>query len=525
MLRESISLGLLLLLSGPLVAQPIDFSYLETRAEATDYSETTRYDEVVAFSEIVAKGSDRLFKATFGYTSEGRALPLVVFGDVDDATPGAVLASGKTRVFVQANIHAGEVCGKEAMLMLLRSLAAGQHAEWADSLVLLIAPIYNADGNERINLRNRPRQNGPMGGMGQRPNAQGYDLNRDHMKLDSPEARSLVRLFTRYDPHVVVDLHTTNGTYHGYHLTYSPPLHPNTPDGIDTYLRQVWLPAVTQRIKEEYGWDYYYYGNVPRRGEPGWYTFDHRPRFNNNYTGLRNRFAILSEAYSYATFEERVLASLYFVEEILTFAHVHAGEIREITRRADAEPIIGRDLAVRARHKQSEEPVDILLGAVEAVKHPFTGATVLQRLDVQKTRSMYEYGRFEPTEVASVPRAYLIPEDQSAVLDRLEAHGIHFRRLRADSTIRVERFRVDSTQVAGREYQGHHARTWFGTYEQADLTIPSGMILVSTDQPLGRLLFYLLEPRSDDGLASWGLVEPAGDTQDYYPILRLSAEP
>ena len=58
----------------------------------------------------------------------------------------------------------------------------------------------------------------PWAAMGQRPNAQGLDLNRDYMKLETPEARSLVRLFTEFDPHVTIDLHTTNGTYHGYHL-------------------------------------------------------------------------------------------------------------------------------------------------------------------------------------------------------------------------------------------------------------------------------------------------------------------
>ena len=103
------------------------------------------------------------------------------------------------------------------------------HPTWPDSVVLLVAPIYNADGNERIRLDNRPRQNGPVGGMGQRPNAQDHDLNRDHMKLDAPESRSLVRLLRAYDPQVALDLHTTNGSRHAYHLTYAPPLHPATP--------------------------------------------------------------------------------------------------------------------------------------------------------------------------------------------------------------------------------------------------------------------------------------------------------
>ena len=170
-------------------------------------------------------------------------------------------------------------------------------------MVLLVAPIYNADGNERFSLTNRGRQHGPMAGQGQRPNAQGYDLNRDHMKLDSPEARGFVKLMNDYDPHVSMDLHTTNGTRHAYHLTYAPPLNPATDPAIIDLLRKDWLPSVTRTIKTKYDWDYYYYGNVEGRGPAGspderaWKSFDSRPRFNNNYIGLRNRIAILSEAY------------------------------------------------------------------------------------------------------------------------------------------------------------------------------------------------------------------------------------
>ncbi len=136
---------------------------LLTRAERTDYEETTRYDELMAFVSEVASRNPDIHLTTFGYTSEGRALPLLVVGDVDDASPEAVRASGKTRIYVQGGIHAGEICGKEALLVLLRELSEGMHSQWAESLVLLIAPLYNADGNEQINLRNRGRQHGPDG--------------------------------------------------------------------------------------------------------------------------------------------------------------------------------------------------------------------------------------------------------------------------------------------------------------------------------------------------------------------------
>ena len=244
-----------------------------TRPERTDFMETTRYDEVMAFVRAVTDQHPDMHLTTMGYTTEGRALPLVVVGDVADASPESVRATGKTRLYLQGGIHSGEACGKEALLVLLRELAEGEHVHWSDSLVLLIAPLYNADGNERVSLYNRRAQHGPVGGMGTRANAQGFDLNRDQMKLDAPESRSLVRLYTVYDPHLSVDLHVTNGTHHGYHLTYAPPLSPNTPPEVDELLRGRWLPEVTRAVKEETGWDMYYYGGARRaRGsmEGGW---------------------------------------------------------------------------------------------------------------------------------------------------------------------------------------------------------------------------------------------------------------
>lgn len=189
-MRRTIAILVGVVLLGAVGAPAQDLASLATRPERTGYGETSRYDEVVAFMEAVAKASDRVHLTTFGYTFEGRPLPLAVVGDVADASPEAVLASGKTRVYVQANIHAGEVEGKEAMLMMLRALARGEHRAWLDSLVLLIAPIYNADGNERVALTNLPRQHGPVGGMGQRPNAQDYDLNRDPTTIGRASTRT-----------------------------------------------------------------------------------------------------------------------------------------------------------------------------------------------------------------------------------------------------------------------------------------------------------------------------------------------
>lgn len=497
-----------------------------TRAESSGYEETSRYQDVVDFLAALEGSGNRIHVDHFGFSLEGRKLPLAVWGDVASSSPEAVRRDDKIRVLVQANIHAGEVCGKEATLILLRQLAQGRQREWADSMVLLAAPIYNADGNERIRLGQRRLQHGPVAGMGQRPNAQGLDLNRDHMKLVSPEARSLIRLMNRYDPHVVIDLHTTNGTAHGYHLTYSPPLHPNTSSAIVELLRASLLPQVSQRVLQEHGTQFYYYGNVPRRGnrERGWYTFDHRPRFNNNYVGLRNRLGILSEAYSYATFENRVKSTLHFLQAILQYVHSNPQQIKEAVKQADSEAIAGRSLALRAVHERSAEPSEILLGEVATERNPYDGSRMLRRTETLKREKMPEFGTFRATESVEAPAAYLIPENLSAVVDLVRHHGVRLKQLDAPRSLQVERFRIDSSSQASNEFQGHRQRELKGAYETIRSEIPAGTWMASTDQPLGRLLFTLLEPRSDDGLVNWNFLDRAIEGRDHYPILRLALQ-
>ncbi|MFI5206796.1 MAG: M14 family metallopeptidase [Gemmatimonadales bacterium] len=503
---------------------------LLTRPERTDYRETSRYEDVMTFLREVTRGQPRMHLTTMGYTGETREIPLVVVGDVADASPEAVRRSGKVRVYIQANIHPGEVEGKEAAQILLRDIASGRHPRWLDSLVLLVAPIYNADGNERVSLTNRPQQLGPIGGEGQRSNAAGLDLNRDHMKLEAPETRSQVLLLRRYDPEIAIDLHTTDGSVHGYMLTYAEPLHPATDTAIVRLLRSDWLPEVTRRIKASDGWDFFFYGNFPEspvdRGgggaDRGWYSFDYRPRFSENYWGIRNRVGILSEAYSYATLEDRIHATLRFLEENVAWAHDHAGAIRRLVSAADRHEIVGESLAVRARVHRGGD-IDVAMGQATEEINPYTGQRMLHRVDMHATARMPDYTTFEASELARAPRAYFVPALLDTVIERLEAHGILTTRLAQPLAVPLERFRVDSSWTAQRAFQNHRERTVTGAWESSSDTVPAGTVVVRLDQPLGRLAFLLLEPRSDDGLLDWNYFDGALGGARYYPVRRTFA--
>jgi hypothetical protein len=253
-----------------------------------------------------------------------------------------------------------------------------------------------------------------------------------------------------------------------------------------------------------------------------WRTFDHRPRFNNNYVGLRNRFAILSEAYSYATFEDRVMGSLWFVEEILAYAAANAETIRDVTAAADTHSVVGEQLAVRSTFRRSAEPVEILMGATEQVLNPYSGGMILNRLDESRPVSMYEEGTFEATVTETVPATYFIPAGEREALLKLTVHGLRMEPLGAERTMQVERFRIASSTAASRTFQGHNERTLEGSWEATEVTLAADTMVLHLDQPLGRLAFTLLEPLSDDGLTNWNTFDRSLDGADFFPVLRAT---
>lgn len=546
-----------LLLSSVGFAQPTprpSRSLPPTRPEATNFTETSRYGDVVDYMKAMAKASPRIHLTTFGYTYEGRALPLAVVG-AKDATPETVADRGKTRILFLANIHAGEVEGKEALLSLLRSIAKGERDAWFRDVVLLIAPIYNADGNERVNVANRGAQHGPIGGMGTRPNAQGLNINRDGMKMETVEARSLARLLKDYDPHVNVDLHTTNGSDHGYYLTYEGAGNPNTSPGITRLLREELFPAVTRAVKAKHGWDFFYYGGASSRGgERAWYgDLDlYKPRYTHTYFGLRNRIGILSETYSYATFEDRIKAAYRFVEEIVNFSAQNAEAIRKATALADAESIVGLAQAVRGKLVRASDAAPIVLASTVEEMNPFVPDRPMRRRKngSERVETMPHYGLIEPTETSLAPRAFVVPAPvpgalpsptpapagppfgptrdpatrmMASIIDRLEVHGVKYFKTSSETTIQAERFRIESSKTDEREFEGHKLRTLTGAWETADQAFGAGSLVIPMDQPLARLAFLLLDPRSDDGLMAWNILDPVlsrNPGPEFYPVWR-----
>jgi hypothetical protein len=493
---------------------------LLTVAEKTDYQATSRHEDVVSFCTQLAKQAPRVRLGELGTSSEGRKLPLLILADPPVANPKEALASKKLVILVIGNIHAGEVDGKEALMMLARDLATPKESPLLKDLVLVIAPIFNADGNERISKDNRRSQAGPADGVGIRANAQGFDLNRDFIKLESPEVRALVKAFNEWDPAVFIDCHTTNGSFHRYKMTYESGHCPAGDATVLAYARDELLPAVGERLKKHTGFDSYFYGNF-EANRTQWGSVLPTPRFSTNYFGLRNGVGILSESYSYASFKDRVTASRYFVQSILEYTAANREKLgklladaHERTIRAGKAPKADDRIALQYKAAPLGRPHQ-LLGFVEEVKNGRRVATSTPKeYEVQYT------GGTETTLAVRRPVAYLVPDKLGQVANMLEQHGIQKEKLSEGREMEVEVYRVDKiTKTA--MFQKHQPTELQVTPRTEKRRIDAGTIVVRTAQPLGSLACFLLEPQSIDGLTTWNFLDEALKEGGDYPIARV----
>ncbi|HAY35855.1 MAG TPA: hypothetical protein DCY57_02580 [Bacteroidetes bacterium] len=134
---------------------------------------------------------------------------------------------------------------------------------------------------------------------------------------------------------------------------------------------------------------------------------------------------------------------------------------------------------------------------------------------------MPEWGAFEPTETARAPAHYVVSASAASVVSAyLDTHGVIYSSIPEADERELEAFTIDSTTVSSREFQQIFERTLFGSSSSKWVAVEEGSLIVSTSQPLGRLVFYLLEPRSDDGLVNWAQLDKWLEPGKDYPIYR-----
>jgi hypothetical protein len=510
-------------------------SSLLTVAEKTNYESTSRYSDVVSFVNQLKTNSTHIRTEILAKTIEGRDLPLLIIADPMPMDPESLIHDTRIVIYVQANIHAGEVEGKEATLMFARDLLKEKNPKILKNIVFLICPIFNADGNEKIDLQNRTYQNGPKNGVGVRYNGQFLDLNRDAMKAESPEIRgAITNILNKWDPSVIMDCHTTDGSYHVEPTTFTWMVNPNGDKSLIAYMRDKMMPAMSETLLKKYKVENCFYGEFidMLAPEKGWLFDAAEPRYFTNYVGLRNRLAILNENYVYADFKSRVNGCYYLIQSLSEYVNQYKDEIKNMLKNVDQktvskglDPNVTDSFAIKYDVRPVSLPVTIKTYEAELVSET-NGRKSYKKTDRQKTVSVPYYIDYYPIKNVRFPYAYILTTSDPQISGLLKMHGIKIEKLNDNSRIEVERFSIAELAGTQRLNQGHYNNTITGNYVKDTIQFEAGSIVVRTAQPLANLVVYLLEPQSNDGLMTWNfldryLVPQWGRGYNPFPVFKI----
>ncbi len=488
-----------------------------TPGELSVYAASPTSSETLSYLRALDAASPNIALSTFGYTAEGRPLPVVF---VRDGADGFDDWQDDTRpvVLVVAGIHSGEICGNDAILLLLRDVARGLLPDVVTHLRLVLVPIFNLDGHERRSPYHRFTQHGPAGGMGTRRNAQHLDLNRDFVKLETPECRALVRLASQFRPHVFVDLHTDDGMEHQYDLVLGANVDPTLPPGRDALVRDRMVPAILQAMEAEgFRSHLIAYPLDPLDLSRGLATLGIQTALSTGYFETRQAICILSEAYPYEPYERRVRATRSLLQAILQFT---------ATARIDVVETVDAARATALRWAREPGRHTIALGCVADRGSPRSIAWLGKAFDVltsEVTNRRYPryrdecvtyeipfYDRLAPSATTTIPRGYLIEPAWDDVIGTLRSHCVEVHSLSAPFAAEVEIFRAVAIEFSAQPRQGHHPVTSSEFNVATERRVfPPGTWWVPAEQPAGLTAVHLLEPRSPGALLVWNAFDAA----------------
>lgn len=517
---KRISVLFLLFLTIQIVAQQKHWpNDLITVPVKSNYQKTSTYADVMSYISALQKRSDLLHLEYMATSKEGKKIPLVVLANPKITSVAEAKKSGKPVLYIQGNIHSGEVEGKEIVQQLMRDILLGDKKHLLDNQILLFAPIYNTDSNDKMKKGRRPSQEDSPVEVGIRANSQGLDLNRDGIKMEAFETNGLIQnVLNKWNPEMLVDLHTTNGTWHGYGITYAPSYHYAGEKGPYDFTWDVLFPKVTKNIDKNYKVKIGPYGYYSTR--QGWpptaiYTYNHHPRYLVNQMGLRNKMGILSESFAHDRFYERMNGTYGFVAEILEFTHKNGTKIMAINAKAEKDAINN----ILKNAGKTTKGVRFKMVALDKKIPNYRTYDYIPYINKKGKKSYIRSGKiidvknvtnlskFNAVVSTTLPRGYFLPKSMKDIVKHLRKQGIKVSELKKRKRATGEVFMIKELKISKRKFEGHNMATAVGKYIAKTRTFKKGDYWIDMAQPLTNLAFYMLEPQSDDGLVTWNFFD------------------
>jgi dipeptidyl-peptidase 4 len=523
-------LALLLVPATPtLRAQVRTEPLVRTPAEQAGWAETASPERVRDFYHDLAARSPDVRIRGVGASAEERPLLAVTIARPAVAEPWEAHRTGKPIVFIGAQVHGDEPGGKEGLMLFARDLALGPLQPLLAQAVFVLVPQINPDG-------------AAAGGGGTRANAGRYNVNRDYMRLDTPETRAVVRVITAWRPHVIVDAHELDGPPRVYDFYTFSAVNVNGPHAPERFAAERVVPAVVLAL-EAAGYSHQVYHRVPNEVEAlgeGIFAGGYGAQSLSRYGGAQGAISLLFESRTERgprggilpgpNLEDRARRHHVAMVALGRFVADHAGEVVTAVEAGRREM---RDLGDRW------DPADSIAVRIDHVPSrliPYRYGE-MRRVQGEGGREWWEpTGRVLDVQVPLVdstvttlarvrPVGYLIAPHRRDLAEHLTEHGVQVERLVTEARVQVELLRVDSVSTARTPYEGHVPQAVWTTTEAASIIAPAGAFLVRAGQAAAALVFHFLEPEDGNSYASVGRMVTEARPGQVLPVYRLREIP
>jgi len=478
------------------------------------------FEETMRYFEHFTRDSHFAKMITLGFSPQGRPMRCMIVSNNREFTAPKARDSGKLIVLIQNGIHAGEIEGKDATMLLLREILITKEKEHLlKNLILLVLPIFNVDGHERISEFNRPNQNGPTE-MGWRTTSLNYNLNRDYMKGDAPEMKIFLRFFNDWLPDFIIDNHTTDGADYQYHISYGLETNQNISKETADFLKEKFIPHLTKKVTSKGFLVSPYLEFKDNKLENGIVLEPSLPRFSAGYAALHNRICLLVETHSLKPFENRVHSTKAMNEVTLEYLNDNHLTILAMNLRADKNTVdhyYGNNEPFPISFSLTDESEPFLFKGFEMLEEEseITGSKVTRYTDIPVEFEVPLYNKAEITEFCDVPEAYLIPKELHFVVYLLKLHKIYVEQLYQPHVLHVERMRFKNVKFSASSYEGRQMINFDLIKWREKKRIPEGSFVVRSNQQSLRVIVNLLEPTAPDSLAKWGFFNMFLERKEY----------
>ncbi len=491
-----------------------------TPYEAGNQNQTTDLQTCMAFYQRLAQQFPQVLRLfTIGTSDNGVAMFAGVVSADGVFDQPTIAQAGRPVFFNNNGIHPGEPEGIDACMALVRDFCIQpQRLAALGQTVFLFIPVYNVDGCLNRQATSRVNQLGPEQ-FGFRANGRNLDLNRDFIKCDSLAAQAFNRLFTTWDPDVMVDTHTSNGADYQYTMTLINTQTDKLGGALGDFLRDTMLPAIYADMTQR-GWPTCPYVNpVKTTPDDGIEDFLEVPRFSTGYAALHHTIGFMPETHMLKPFADRYASMRALVESVLAFTVAYGAAIQALRSAARAPLAVGSLCPVLWRADYSRPASFRFKGFAPIYGQSQLGNYYRLAYDRNQPweRDIAWFNRCETVLSVNTPSAYLIPQAWREVIERLDWNGVELQRLDTDQVLQGQAYRIDHVLPRPGPYEGHmfHDEVTLSS-RTAQYQARAGDVLVHLDQPRARYAVETLEPQAHDSFFRWGFFNAILEKKEHF---------